>query len=86
MDGLTKLYGLLALAVCLYLAVGRGIWQVLPVAVGLWLLTMIAGRLLDQAIKGSRRGSWWPPFASLVTWLLLVVVVVLSGVALVGAI
>lgn len=81
MDGLTKLYGLMAGGVCLYLAVYRGIWLVLPVGAGLWLLTMIAGRLLDQAIRGSRRGSWWPLFASFVTWLLLVVVTVLAGAA-----
>jgi len=85
-NGLTKLYGLMALAVCVYLAVVRGHWVVLPVAAGIGLLTIIAGRLLGKSIRGSRRGSRWPLFASLVTWLLLVTVTFLAGVAVVGAI
>lgn len=86
MDGLTKIYGVMAGGVCLYLAVYRGIWLVLPVGAGLWALAMLAGRLLDQAIRGSRRGSWWPLVASAVTWLLLVVVTVLAGAAVAVAI
>lgn len=84
MGGLAKLYGLMALAVCLYLAADRGLWQVLPVAAALWLLTIVAGRLLWRSIRGSRRGSLWPPIASVATWLLLTTVVVVAGVALVA--
>ena len=84
MDGLTKLYGIMALGVAVYLTLDRGLWQVWPVAAGVWLLTIIGGRLLWRAIRGSRRGSLWPPIASVVTWLMLVTVVVVAGVFLVA--
>ena len=82
--GLAKIYGLMALAVCLYLAVDRGLWQVIPVATGVLLITVIGGRLLWRSMRGSRRGSLWPPIASVVTWLMLVTVVVVAGVFLVA--
>lgn len=74
----------MALGVAVYLAVDRGLWPVIPVFVAIGLLTVIAGRLLWRSIRGSRRGSLWPPIAAVTTWLLLVTVVVVAGVFLVA--
>lgn len=79
--GLAKIYSVMGGGVVAYLALGRGDWIVLPVFVGVWLLTIVGGRLLGKSIRGSRRRSRWPLFASVVTWLLLVVVTFLAGVA-----
>ena len=84
MDGLTKVYGLMAAAVCAYLAVDRGMWQVLPVAAALGALTVVGGRLLWRSMRGSRRGSRWPLFATFTTWLLLTTIAVVAGVFLVA--
>lgn len=74
----------MAAGVAVYLAADRGLWEVIPVAAALWLLTIIGGRLLWRSIRGSRRGSLWPSIATFTTWLLLVTVVVVAGVALVA--
>ncbi len=84
MDGLTKLYGLMALAVCVYLAVDRGLWIVLPVAAGIWLLAIVASRLLNNVVRKSRRGSRFALFSIIFTGVLCVVVTFLAGVAVVG--
>jgi hypothetical protein len=81
MGGLAKLYGLMALAVCVYLAVDRGHWVVLPVAAALWLLAMVAGRLLNNVVRKSRRGSRFALVSIFITWALVVTVFFLAGVA-----
>ena len=79
--GLAKIYAGMSAAVAVVLAVGYGQWLALPLWALAWLLTIVGGRLLGKAIRGSRRRSPYPLIATVVTWLLLVVVVFFGGAA-----
>lgn len=89
MGGLAKIYAVMGGGVVAYLALVRGVWAVVPWAVGVWMLAYVASRLLNNVVRKSRPGSRFALFAIWVTWLLLVAVTVVGGAAvlphLVGA-